>query len=300
MTNSKEVTETVETQHTWQDHLFPDNPKRRYRVEQLMSECADYTNVLADSKLKIDKTLELMNQYTKEAYSLIGIDSISFEEVKLDHEWYVKMLQPIGITTVFTFATKGFNFLLKKVAVSYLLKQGRIGPAALVKLVGLPKWIKLGTNVGSAIGGAIVAVGIDVAIDAIAGKDERDKLQNGIKDLAKPRIELRYGVLKTQYYYEMLMAITNEVHRIKRKAAKKKWTEEALKEEIKDAINDTIETFKETTPEPTRESTLTNLKEKDKIMGNWTDEDLSQISLEEVVKELNEHEKNIDLTSIKY
>ncbi|MGR6018230.1 hypothetical protein ACT7CU_03380 [Bacillus paranthracis] len=28
MTNSKEVTETVETQHTWQDHLFPDNPKK--------------------------------------------------------------------------------------------------------------------------------------------------------------------------------------------------------------------------------------------------------------------------------
>ena len=42
-----------------------------------------------------------MNKYTKEAYSLIGIDSISFEEIKLDHEWYVKMLQPIGITTVF-------------------------------------------------------------------------------------------------------------------------------------------------------------------------------------------------------
>ena len=53
MTNSKEVTETVETQHTWQDHLFPDNPKRRKRVEQLMSECADYTNVLADKNCKL-------------------------------------------------------------------------------------------------------------------------------------------------------------------------------------------------------------------------------------------------------
>ncbi|VXC41967.1 conserved hypothetical protein [Bacillus mycoides] len=293
-------TNATETQHTWQDHLFPDNPKRRKRVEQLMSECADYTNVLADSKLKIENTLELMNKYTKEAYSLIGIDSISYEEIKLDHEWYVKMLQPIGITTVFTFATKGLHFLAKKVAVSYLLKQGKIGPAALVKLVGLPKWLKFGTTVGSTIGGAIVAVGIDVAIDAITGNDERDKLQNGIKDLAKPRIELRYGVLKTQYYYEMLMAITNEINRIKRKAARKKWTEEALKEEIQDAITDTIETFKETTPEPTRESTLTNLKEKDKIMGNWTDEDPSQSKLEEVVKELNEHEKNIDLTAIKY
>lgn len=300
MTNSKEVTETVETQHTWQDHLFPDNPKRRKRVEQLMSECADYTNVLADKKLQIENILELMNKYTKEAYSLIGIDSISFEEIKLDHEWYVKMLQPIGITTVFSLANKGFNFLLKKVAVSYLLKQGRIGPAALVKLVGLPKWFKLGTSVGSAIGGAIVAVGIDVTIDAITGNDERAKLQNGIKDLAKPRIELRYGVLKTQYYYDMLMTITNEINRIKRKAAKKKWTEEDLKEEIRDAITDTMETFKETTPEPTRESALTDLKGKDKILGNWTDEDLSQSSLEEVVKELNEHENNIDLTAIKY
>lgn len=36
---------------------------------------------------------------------------------------------------------------------------------------------------------------------------------------------------------------------------------------------------------PTRESALTDLKGKDKILGNWTDEDLSQSSLEEVVKE---------------
>ena len=55
-----------------------------------------------------------MNKYTKEAYSLIGIDSISFEEIKLDHEWYVKMLQPIGITTVFSLANKGFNFSPKE------------------------------------------------------------------------------------------------------------------------------------------------------------------------------------------
>ena len=130
----------------------------------------------------------------------------------------------------------------------------------------MPKWFKLGTSVGSAIGGA-VAVGIDVTIDAITGNDERAKLQNGIKDLAKPRIELLLRCIKTQYYYDMLMAITNEINRIKRKAAKKKWTEEDLKEEIRDAITDTMETFKETTPEPTRESALTDLKGKDKILG---------------------------------
>ncbi|KAB2491166.1 hypothetical protein F8158_28120 [Bacillus cereus] len=298
MTNSTE-TET-QTQYTWQDNLFPDNPKRRKRVEQLMSECADYTNTLADSKLKIDKTLELMNKYTKEAYSLIGIDTISYKEIELDKAWYVKMLQPISIFTIFTLSTKALNFVAKKVAVSYLLKQGKIGPAALVKLVGLPNWLKFGTAVGSAIGGAIVSVSIDAMIDAIVGDDERDKLQTAIKDLAKPRIELRYGVLKTDYYYQMLMAITNEINRIKRKAAKKKWTEEELGEEIQEAITDTIETFKETTPEPTRESTLENLNAKDKLLNNWINEDPSQNKLEEIVKELNEHENNIDLKAISY
>lgn len=296
MTNST----GTETQYTWQDNLFPDNPKRRKRVEQLMSECADYTNTLADSKLKIDKTLELMNKYTKEAYSLIGIDTISYKEIELDKAWYVKMLQPISIFTIFTLSTKALNFVAKKVAVSYLLKQGKIGPAALAKLVGLPKWLKFGTTVGSAIGGAIVSVGIDVMIDAIVGDDERGKLQTAIKDLAKPRIELRYGVLKTDYYYQMLMAITNEINRIKRKAAKKKWTEEELGEEIQEAITDTIETFKETTPEPNRESTLENLNAKDKLLNNWTNEDPSQNELEVIVKELNEHEQNIDLKAISY
>lgn len=300
MTNSKEVTETVEVQHTWQDHLFPDNPKRRKRVEQVMNECAEYASTLADNKLKIDATLELINKRAKEAYRLIGVESISYKEIKLDQEWYVKMLQPIGISAVFGLTNKGFQLVAKKVAVSFLLKQGKIGPAALVKLVGLPKWFKFGTTVGSAIGGAIVAVGIDVAIDAITGSDERNKLQNAIKDLAKPRLELRYGVLKTQYYYDMLVSITREMNSIQRKASKKKWTEAVLNEEIQEAIDETIEIFKETTPEPTRETTLINLNEKDKLLGNWVNEDLPQNKLEEIVKELNEQEKNIDLDAIKY
>ncbi|MDF9654239.1 hypothetical protein [Bacillus cereus] len=300
MTNSKEVTETVETQHTWQDHLFPDNPKRRKRVEQLMNECTDYASKLADNKIRIDGILESINKRTKEAYRLIGVESISYKEIKLDQEWYVKMLQPIGISAVFGLTNKGLRLVAKKIAVSFLLKQGKIGPAALVKLVGFPKWFKFGTTVGSAIGGAIVAVGIDVAIDAITGNDERDKLQNAIKDLAKPRIELQYGVLKIEYYYNLLLSIAREMNSIQRKASKNKWTEAVLDENIQEAIADTIEIFKETTPEPTRETTLIHLNEKDKLLGNWINEDFPQNKLAEIIKELNEQEKNIDLDAIKH
>lgn len=53
-----------------------------------------------------------------------------------------------------------------------MLRQGRIGEAALVRLVGYPRWFKF-ARAGAAI---IITFGFEAIIDAITGSEQRDEL----------------------------------------------------------------------------------------------------------------------------
>ncbi|SPT76075.1 Uncharacterised protein [Bacillus cereus] len=75
-----------------------------------------------------------------------------------------------------------------------------------------------GAGVASGVAGAIIAVGIEVAIDAIIGADARSKLQTAIKDLAKPRIEFKYVELLSEYMSKGLESTMMEVERVKLKS----------------------------------------------------------------------------------
>ncbi|WP_255446572.1 hypothetical protein [Bacillus sp. JAS24-2] len=274
------------------DELFyPDNANRKNRVEQLMAQCADLTNEIADNKIKIDKLLEMVNKTTREAYENIGIKDIQYKKVELTPDWYVTLPKSLSMMSVSLVSYRGFSILANKLAISALLKQGRIGEAALSKLVGLPKWFKFGSKVGSAAASVIVTVGIESVIDAIYGADVRGKLQSAINELAKPRIELTYIKLLSEYVITILTGIETEIKRIKRKAKKHKWTKERLEEELNDAIDDARDTLEETNDKPTRKKALNDLKQKDEILHAWTNEDPSDQKINEIVDELNKKDK---------
>ncbi|QEL82917.1 hypothetical protein DN407_30360 (plasmid) [Bacillus sp. JAS24-2] len=256
-----------------------------------MAQCADLTNEIADNKIKIDKLLEMVNKTTREAYENIGIKDIQYKKVELTPDWYVTLPKSLSMMSVSLVSYRGFSILANKLAISALLKQGRIGEAALSKLVGLPKWFKFGSKVGSAAASVIVTVGIESVIDAIYGADVRGKLQSAINELAKPRIELTYIKLLSEYVITILTGIETEIKRIKRKAKKHKWTKERLEEELNDAIDDARDTLEETNDKPTRKKALNDLKQKDEILHAWTNEDPSDQKINEIVDELNKKDK---------
>ncbi|MDF9615525.1 hypothetical protein P5763_26385 [Bacillus cereus] len=275
-----------------EDLFFPDNANRKTRLEQLMAQCADYTNEIANNKEKIDKLIDMVDKAVKDAYSSIGIKNVPYEKVELVPGWVKLVPESLGLTAIFTATYKGISTLATKLSVSYLLKQGRIGEAALAKLVGLPKWFKFGRIAGSTAIAAIVTVGIEAIVDSIVGASIKAKLQNGIKEMVKPRIELYYTKLKSDRVLSILKSIINEVKRTKREAIKYKWTKEKLEEELQQVVRDTIEMEEDLNPAPTRMTALAGLKEKDKMLGAWTNEDPSATELESIVHELDGKENS--------
>lgn len=71
-------------------------------------------------------------------------------------------------------ANKALSFAAK----SYLLQQGRIGEAAFIKLVGLPKWFKVGTVFGSITAVVLVQSIIDSVTGAVQRKICKTKLKS--------------------------------------------------------------------------------------------------------------------------
>ncbi|MCD2338377.1 hypothetical protein [Bacillus cereus] len=175
----------------FEDWLYPDNDNRKNRTNQLTGQIADMLNEIADMKIYIEKEMDLVNKYITDAYKSIG--SIPEQKkISIAPDFWVTMIPHVAAATIFT-SVSGFTYKIgERLAVTYLLKNGKIGQAALTKLVGLPKWLKFATGAGSAVGGALAAIGIEVLIDAITGANTRSKLQAAIKDLAEPRLEMKY------------------------------------------------------------------------------------------------------------
>ncbi|HGJ5877399.1 MAG TPA: hypothetical protein ACHBX0_14775 [Arsenophonus sp.] len=72
-------------------------------------------------------------------------------------------------------------------AKAYLLQQSRIGEAAFIKLVGLPKWFKVGT----VFDGIVAAVLVQGIIDLVTGAVQRKNLQDKIKESIETRFKLK-------------------------------------------------------------------------------------------------------------
>jgi len=264
--------EIDETYSGFEDWLYPDNDNRRKRCDQLMSQCADMVNEIADMKIYIEKEMDLVNKYINDAYKSIG--SIPEQKkISISPDFWVTMIPHVAAVSIFT-AVSGFTYKIgERLAVTYLLKNGKIGQAALTKLVGLPKWLKFATGAGSAVGGALAAIGIEVLIDAITGANTRSKLQTAIKDLAEPRLELKYVHLQASYIKDSLKSTLLEIKKVQKDAIDKSYTKEQLDKEMKDRIKSSLELNQVLSPAPTVKDALKELNKKDELLKAWTEED---------------------------
>lgn len=82
--------------------------------------------------------------------------------------------------------TAGVIYGMNVAWTTWMLRQGRIGEAALVRLVGYPRWFKF-ARAGAAI---IITFGFEAIIDAITGSEQRDELQKAIRECITPRANL--------------------------------------------------------------------------------------------------------------
>ncbi|PGB45757.1 hypothetical protein [Bacillus anthracis] len=254
------------------DWLYPDNDNRRNRANQLMGQCADMINNIADLKIETEKKLEDVSQSIRDAYKVIG-KVPDMEKISLSNSLWVVVVPKVGVTSIFIAVTGAVYKIFERMAVSHLLRAGRIGEAALTKLVGLPKWLKFGTGVAAGAAGAVIALGIEVAIDAIIGSDTRSKLRTAIKDLAAPRIEFKYVELLSEYISKGLESTMMEVEKVKIRAEDESFSAEQLEKEIKAAIAMSMRLYKRVKPVPTVQDAVDYLNKKDNLLNAWKDED---------------------------
>lgn len=129
-------------------------------------------------------------------------------------------------------------------------------------------------------------------IDAILGSDKRSKLQEAIRGLSKPRIELMYRKNTLEYNKQILNAILSEINRIKEKSKRNNWSNVKLADELADALDSAVEIAVETNKRNTRREVLEELKRLDKYNNAWTNEDPSGDELDKFVKELDATDSN--------
>lgn len=160
------------------DLFYPDNKNRLDRLNNLVYQCNAYQGLVTDQKTEYDNLVKTANEQIIKAFG----DMKESEKVKIELPDGTLAIEIVGfIASLFAggVAIKGMNIAWK----SWMLSQGRIGEAALVKLIGYPTWFKF-----ARFGGMIaITIALDAIITAITGAVQRDELRKGIHDCLAPR-----------------------------------------------------------------------------------------------------------------
>ncbi|HDR7762366.1 hypothetical protein [Bacillus cereus] len=243
----------------FEELFYPENADRKRRVEELMVDCGTYSAQLVKDKEAIDLLLKNADEVIKEAYKNMGKGTVPYEKVTLAPKWVVELPKSISMVGVFGGTTKVFE----KMAVAYLLKQGRIGEAAFTQLVGLPRWFQ----VGKFFSGVVVVIALESVISAITGAVVREKLREGTKSLIPPRIDLKHTQLHNDNIKITLSAVIAAVDAVKAMAL--------TPEQLNAGIHNIIENKKQQNNSITRKFAIQKLDELDKGRGSYTKEDPS-------------------------
>ena len=141
---------------------------------------------------------------------------------------------------------------------SWLVREGEIGAAALTDLVGLPFWLTVGVETG-----AIVAVvGIELISGAISGADRRAKLREAIHSAIQPRINAKKAAMINDMLKNKLKTILESLSSLG-----------YTKEQVDKAQKDVFHIFKEEVHQITDQKAKAELAALDKNRGSWTNED---------------------------
>ncbi|MDY8137380.1 hypothetical protein [Aquimarina sp. 2201CG5-10] len=243
------------------DVLYPNNKERYHRVEEVANDIASLTYDVSSTFDRIQKKAEEVNERFSDLLAILGEPLPELEEVEFEFEG-VKVAFYLAETVVgmltFSLAYKA----LGKAAVAYLLRKGAIGPAALSRLVGFPKWITLGRVAG---GIAAVVVG-ELIISAIQGATTRANLRGAINEILPPRVDLKHKALINADTFLSLSTLAASFEVLKELGEFDIETLRKLYESLAEKHKERIENI-------TYGDALRDLASLDRSRGSWTNED---------------------------
>jgi len=242
------------------DLLYPDNANRRARVSEISNDISLLVNEAASDLDNIKLRLDEVNSLIEELYGKLSKNPPQIHAIPVvsDLETGAKYVL-YSIAGLLTFAV--VRQYLEKAAVSYLLRAGRIGPAAFARLAGLPPWLKLGTNAGA----AVIVVGIELIAASIVGAIARDKLRGGIKDALAVRFTAKKANLINGLLLEELLSLITTLNYMRSLGA----TEDQLNK-FQQMYNERISGVVARVTDDFVKSSLANL---DTYRNSWTKED---------------------------
>lgn len=235
------------------DLFYPDNKNRLDRLNNLVYQCNVYQGIVSDQKTEYDNLAKTANEQIIKAFGNIK----EAEKIKItlpDGTLAIEIVEFIASLFIGGMATKGMNIAWK----SWMLSQGRIGEAALVKLIGYPTWFKV-----ARFGGAIaITITLDAIITAITGAVQRDELRKGIHDCLAPRKNIFKAYKTNEILLEALKNIITLFEFL-----------DPTKEEAKMVIDKAVAKAQKEIEAITDEYIERFFTEKDTREGAWTKED---------------------------
>jgi len=241
------------------DILYPDNAKREGRLNELV---ADANTVFTDAhslEFQITQQLQQLNEKAQSLYGRIHVPLPPIVNTEITPGYVVYAIESVATVVAFN-AVKGG---LEKLAVTFLKNEGRIGEAAFVRLVGLPRWMEVGKTGGA----VLVAVGLDLAIDGVSGAVKRSNLRSGIHDLIATRLTLKRADLVNTSFLEALKVVNDSMEIMEELGYTKEQLDRLLGEKLEERVTNDIEN------KINEQYTLDYLRDFDTQRGSWTNED---------------------------
>lgn len=180
------------------DLFYPDNKHRLDRLNELAGQCDVYQQEVTTQKQNYDELIKTINE---NVVKMLGpFQKVEMKDVKAPDDSIIYRVVG-GVASIF--AGAGAVAAMNVAWKSWMLSKGRIGEAALVKLIGYPKWFRF-ARVGGAI---VVTFALESIITAIEGAVQRDQLRERIHECIQPRINIYKAYKRNEKLLKNLVAI---------------------------------------------------------------------------------------------
>lgn len=245
------------------DFFYPANKDRDGRLRELVADCNFYQKKVSEHK-------ELLEKKIKDASDLLaGFKDMPScgEKVTIkfpsDDNWKISGSSLLITTLITTGVHYGLNACYK----SWLLKQGLIGEAGLIRILGYPRWFKLART-----GGCIVVMfAIESIIDAISGAIQRDQYRIRIGECIEPRKNIYKAFCQNELLIRNIDRLIDVINSVK---------DILPEQEIKHLIDNWVNRTKHEIEMLTDSQINEDLETEDRRRGSWTKEDHMMVKLE--------------------
>ena len=252
---------------------FPDNDNRERRLIELQTDTNTALVEILRLEADIDQKIKSLDELAQALLKKFRPDLLP---KVLNIELYKKAWLVSEIITPALLFKPAYNALSKAAAARLLSVAAEEGTEmaeagagasvdAVVQAAATELEIPLGAKLLGGLGGAILAVGVGFAIDAIEGRIARDKLQSDIHDSVPLRITQKVNEIQVTILQEMIGSLI-DTYQILQDMGKSK-------EELDVAVQKHIDMFTPKYAAITPEIASAQLHTLDLARGSWINED---------------------------